>query len=218
MKRKKKIVSLGVLTATILLSGLGLGGMIAGGSNGGTALAAAFEDPLALLGWRSPGARKPGALFQTKIRPSQRALPQPSERVLAGARERPAPMGDGEESPNFLPMGEGGPVSEPVTFVPPGEPPLAGAPPSPGPGPGFTSSSSGGSSSGGSSTGGSSSGGTSSGGGSSSGGDSSGGSSGGGVVPEPSTWLMLMLGMFALGGAMRHRFRVRAHTSENSAC
>lgn len=46
------------------------------------------------------------------------------------------------------------------------------------------------------------------GGGGNGGGGTGGGNGGGGVVspvPEPGTWLMLMLGLFAVGGAMRHQ-------------
>lgn len=50
------------------------------------------------------------------------------------------------------------------------------------------------------------------GGGGENGGGEGGGNQGGGVVspvPEPGTWLMLILGLFAIGGSMRHRIASR---------
>lgn len=72
--------------------------------------------------------------------------------------------------------------------------------------------SSGGDNGGGGGTGGGGGGGDTGGGGGGTGGDGG----GGGVVspiPEPDTWLMLMLGLFAIGGAMRQRTVSRANRS-----
>lgn len=62
-------------------------------------------------------------------------------------------------------------------------------------------------------TGGGGTGGGGTGGGGTGGGGEGGGNGGGGVVspvPEPGTWLMLVLGLFAVGGAMRQRSASRA--------
>ena len=68
------------------------------GPQGGSALAAAIRDPMAMFAARSPGQRPEGALARTKKRlaSTSTAPPpgaaSPTERVLSTGRTRPAPI------------------------------------------------------------------------------------------------------------------------------
>lgn len=176
-----------------------------GASAGGAAIAAAIADPLSILATRSPGARAPGALTQTKGVRRAVAGPVgavPSERVLSGARSRPV------SAPTAIPPAPGvvfempAPTPAPV-IVPtvvgdlPGVsagPPVAFVGPAP-----FIGGGIGGGSGGGGvilpGTGGT---------------DNGGGTvapGGAPAIPEPATWLMMVIGFMALGVAMRFNHR-----------
>ena len=173
-------------------------------------IGSALADPLSVLSDRSPGARGAGALTQTKPANSGSSLTSSepgdgghgaTERVLANVRARPPAVG--------IPASSALPGTETLSSL--GSPAAAAATPgeggvpfaSGGPGGvpalgGFTPTSTGGG------------GGGPGGGGPGGGGESSGGTSSGGVVtppgvPEPATWIALMLGFFAIGGALRYR-------------
>ncbi|MEO5937912.1 MAG: PEP-CTERM sorting domain-containing protein [Sphingomonas sp.] len=158
---------------------------------------------------RSPGARAPGALTQTKARrvASLKEMFGPKERVLSKERTRPgAPGSDvpaiAYETGNVTGPGPYGPTGPAV--LPGGDAVVANLdslPPAVG---SYPISNGGGTTpiivSGG-------------GGGGGSGGGGGGGSGGGGgntpgvgsPVPEPATWLSLMIGFFAIGFGLRGR-------------
>ncbi|MFS0772879.1 PEP-CTERM sorting domain-containing protein [Sphingomonas sp. 1P08PE] len=152
-----------------------------------SALASAMADPAAILAARSPGARAPGALTQTKLAYAPKA---PVERVLGQERARPTAVPPGAAA---VPLGTPLPVIPADAF---GDP-LAGAPAPLGGGPGFSPG-----------VGVPVSGFIPGGGG---------GGGGGGTtpvdpgtppvsaIPEPSTWLMTILGFFAAGMGLRRR-------------
>lgn len=157
------------------------------------AVAAALRNPLSVLEGRSPGARVGGALFQTKQRraAAQRARPippglVPHERVLAMTRSRPAaspvaPLGDAV--PDLALLGQPGDL-----FAVPNVPAPSGAPAFDVPGfsfgdaPGFAAEPQNPSQPGTPVPEGP-----------------------GPAVPEPATWLMMILGMGAIGGMLRGR-------------
>lgn len=94
--RRLKSWKKGVLLA-FLLAGAA---MLAIGENNRALIAEVLRDPLSILAQRSPGERDPGALLQTK-KPHTRvaaagrpraAPPAPTERVLSAVRTRPPPM------------------------------------------------------------------------------------------------------------------------------
>jgi len=158
----------------------------------------------AMLDARSPGIRTPGALTQTKARriASLKDAFDPKERVLSGERTRPgdaAPPALAYEQGNVVgptPYGPVGPAALPDDTGPfTAEEPL---PPAAGfypvPGGGATPILVGGGGGGGTGGGGS-------GGGSSGGGGTTPGV--GGAVPEPATWLSLLIGFFAIGFGLR---------------
>lgn len=145
---------------------------------------ATLLDPLSLFAGRSPGERE-GALLPTKL-----AKAGPEERVLSEVRDRDPGIGGAlPPDPGLLPdaalpgsrIGDGLPGGPAGGFAPFG---LPFAPPG-GPGDGFIP--------------------------------------GGGTppfvppptnppvsaVPEPGTWMVLILGFFAVGWAMRHRAHLR---------
>jgi len=155
-----------------------------------SALAAAIADPASILAGRSPGARTPGAFTQTKLRyakPSVRQHRNPTERVLGQVRTRPngaVPWG-GDVNPLIgmaldIPPGAFGEIlGDGLGLGGPGVVGFAGAPATGvvgGPG-----------------------------------------SIGGGTppiqpvfppvsaIPEPSTWLMTILGFFAAGVGLRRQ-------------
>lgn len=198
--------------AMLSASALALVGLtvLSANQQGSSAIAAALKDPLSLLAQRSPGGRAPGALTQTK--PVAAALADapgsavpvlPSERVLSNVRSRPpivpgfaAPgadllgLGDAPVAPGeLLPLGGGIPVASGLGFA--ALPPIIG----------------------GGGAGGGSIAPPGGGGGNPSPGDSgvvppdSGGPSVPPVsgVPEPATWLTMIMGFLAIGGAMRKR-------------
>lgn len=180
---------------------------IATGGVGSTAVMAALADPLSVLAARSPGARAAGALTQTK----NRKVDAPSERVLASVLTRPldrfaAPgLGGGTPGTTTGPVGDT--VTEAVNNADAPPVPIDAVVPGPVPGgfigtPGGFVVTPGG-----------------------------GGPSGGGVttptptptptptstppvvvppvssVPEPETWLTMLFGFAAVGGALRWRRR-----------
>jgi len=146
----------------------------------------------AMLDARSPGARVPGALTQTKGRKvsTLKEMFKPKERVLSEGRTRPA-----DDEPVVL---DDPGIFTPVDSVPlPSvdlsdadiEPlhPVAG--PRPVPGGGTLPIIVPGGGGGGGSSGGGGGGGTTPG--------------GGGAVPEPATWVSLLIGFFAIGFGLR---------------
>lgn len=177
-----------VFLACLGLSAAVSSGLAVGSSTGQAGLAAAsaaLRDPLAVLAGRSPGARS-GDLFQTKAGlVADPASRKPSERVLPTSRSRTVPPDPAGE---FLTPGHGAdqaPLGSGVAPAVPGEV-LPGIVPIPVAG---------------------------------------GGSSGGGfvpvtpivpvtppiipsAVPEPSTWLMMVLGIGMIGAALRRRDRL----------
>lgn len=195
-------------------------GLLTTGTVNGAKVAAALADPLAVLAARSPGARTPGALTQTK--PIKAADMQ--RRVLSNLRERPgapgAPAGGAGPAP-----GAAGPVDA-IDLLPAdaGAIPAATAADAPvvadvggGPAPfsgggvvvpGVFVTPGVGPTQGGSTGGG---------------GSPGGGETGGGTtttpttptvpgtpvaaVPEPAAWLTLLFGFGVIGGALRERRR-----------
>lgn len=85
-----------VLAGAVLLIGVGSRAGGSGGIGGSAAGGTGSRDPMAVLATRSPGARAPGALAQTKPRLASTARPRPapgaaapSQRVLPAVRSRP---------------------------------------------------------------------------------------------------------------------------------
>lgn len=150
----------------------------------------------AMLDARSPGIRSPGALTQTKERrvASLKEAFGPKERVLGEERVRPAP-----DSPPAIAYEQGavvGPAPVGPTALPEGDVAIADLEPLPPaawiypPGGGTTPI-------------------IVTGGGGGGGGGSGGGGGGGtppvvgGALPEPATWVSLMIGFFAIGFGLR---------------
>lgn len=90
-----------LLSMFLVASAFPVGGHLMGlisGQDTAAAIAEVFRDPLAMIQGRSPGARGEGAMFQTKIKSTKQRLaavdkapvgPEgPVERVLPGLRER----------------------------------------------------------------------------------------------------------------------------------
>jgi uncharacterized membrane protein YgcG len=204
--RRPLIVRLVTFTAAIGLVGAFTVPATDGGPSYGVAAA---RDIMALIADRSPGERTHGKLSNTKFAKQPRqfakaALHAPQPEVLPGVMDA---------APRII-----DPLVEPETPFSVASPPTESTAETPLP-PIFTGGSSGGfvvvvdgGSSGGSSSGGGSGGGSS--GGSSSGGESSsGGSSSGGtdtpppppIVPEPASWLMMIVGIGFVGTMLRRR-------------
>lgn len=163
-----------------------------------SAVAAAIADPASILAARSPGGRAPGALSQSKLIQTKRRYARsglkrpagPTERVLGQARTRPTdalPLGDAVDpltgTPLAIPQGAFGDLAgDGPSLVGPGTVGFAGTP--------VTGIGIGGG-----------------------GGGVGGGGDGGttpvvppvSAVPEPSTWLMTILGFFAAGIGLRRR-------------
>lgn len=184
-----------------------------------TTLVAVLKDPLSLFAERSPGGRAEGALLPIKL-PKERVLstvrerdptgtlpgvddpvvagvpeaagpagPAPEERVLSGERDG-FPGGGGGAPGGFAPLGGGGPgglIPENFATAPPGNP---GAPGGPGDPPGIADPGDPSPDPGGPGNPG-----------------NPGVPPGGSPVPEPATWAMMLLGFFAIGGAIRRRKR-----------
>ena len=183
---------------------------------GGVATRAVVEkisDPLSILDARSPGARRAGALLQTKpghARALAAGTPPggPADRVLAGLRDNPneadlvarlpallasnrfaePDVGPGGAVPGLVPTPAAFTPSDFGAFPPPGgllPPPVQSPPGASLPGgapPGRPASER-----------------TALGVGA--------GPPGGGPVPEPTTWVMMIMAMFAVGAALRWRWR-----------
>ncbi|QKR99137.1 PEPxxWA-CTERM sorting domain-containing protein [Sphingomonas sp. CL5.1] len=194
-KRGRRLVLLGLLAA----SGVGTGYVAVDRSAGGigaakAAVMAALADPLSVFSDRSPGARSPGALTQTKPA-RERTLAQvrerrhpagaetPVEHVLASMRERPPFLDEGAIPFDQVagPLASPADIANPVPSVPgPGPIPSVFPPIITGPGPvnpppvtppvtpPVIS------------------------------------------VPEPATWGMMILGFFGIGMALRRRSRPTA--------
>lgn len=165
---------------------------------GGSAIAAAIADPLSVFAARSPGGRAPGALTQTKPsrsagaeRPVKLAEVFPSERVLSNVRTRQPDEFAPADLPDALFVG---PVAGPAGGAVPGIDAITPIVPTGNGGiPIFTPGGIGPVVPGG------------------------GGGGGGGEtptepttpvtpsVPEPTTWLMMIAGFFAIGSALRSR-------------
>ena len=167
---------------------------------GGNAIAAALADPLSVFAARSPGGRAPGALTQTKPsrakgagRPVELAEVFPRERVLSNIRTRQPDAFAPADLPEALFVGPAGGAVPGIDTITPSVPTGNGGVPIFTPGgigpvvPG-------------------------------------GGGGGGGTdepppvtpppvtppvtpVPEPTTWLMMIAGFFAVGHALRSRRR-----------
>lgn len=181
----------------LLLAFLLTGSFIASiGEENRAAFAEVLLDPLSLLAQRSPGERGAGALLRSK--PDNVNLAAltgpfgPTERVLSAVRTRP-PIEFGPDSallgpivpeiaqPDFA-VPEALPITTPgvgvpgLPFIGPG-PSLAGAPPAPGDGPTVPPE------------------------------DETPEQPilPNPAIPEPATWLTMILGMLAVGGALRRR-------------
>lgn len=188
---------LGFVAATGLLAAFTVPASDGGPSYG----VAAARDIMALMAGRSPGERTHGKLSNTK----SAKLPRQFAKAPIRAPRPEGLPGVMDAAPRII-----APLVEPQTPFSVAVPPPESSPETPLP-PIFTGGSSGGvvvfdgGSSGGGSSGGSSSG------GGSSGGSSSGGSSGGTdnppppVVPEPATWLMMIVGIGFVGAMLRRR-------------
>ena len=184
--------------AVALLAPAALAATALSGSGKFAAVSAAFADPLSVFAERSPGARAEGALTQSK--PARKAVPGPSGQP-ASSKGRSAPtQGAGQIDPGVPPafeaidLGQSGDEAsaDGVGFVPFETGPFGRG----GSGAGFAIDGLGGGAIGG------------------------GGlvppSPPGGVplpdptppvsaVPEPQTWLMMLVGFFLLGAALRSR-------------
>lgn len=194
---------------------VGLAVLLAGGvpvgllwhGHGGQAIAAMLRDPLSVLRQRSPGGRAAGALLQTKSRLSQHDQSTgsgiPEERVLTTVRSRPGaallgtpeiPVASADVGDLFGPAAGAGPAA-----VVPGAVPIT-LPGGPGGGGGLIV------------------------GGLPSGGATGGGGGGGGIavtpppidvvptvpvagVPEPATWISMIIGFALVGAALRRPIR-----------
>lgn len=167
--------------------------VFATGPLGNVSIAAALADPLSMFAKRSPGERTKAELRQTKLaaRPAS-----PFERVLSGTRERPGGFNGGTQpAPSFTAPfePENAPVMGLPIAIPEQAPGLAVIGPGPIGGTGIVTYPIGG-----------------------------GGIGGGGggtptvppgtnnpptppiaAVPEPATWLTMLIGFLAIGGLMR---------------
>lgn len=195
-RRRAVLLSMFLVGAAVPMGGLLVG--LNAGQDPAAAIAAVLRDPLAMLEGRSPGARGAGAMFQTKPAkervaakvldrgPSDRAPVGPKgpvERVLPVVRERPP------EVPTGAPLGDFGPepALAPLALPPEGATSTSSGGPPDFP-PGITS------------TGGPPITSTS--------------TSGGPPVnpppvPEPATWMMMILGFGVVGSAIRRQNTIR---------
>ena len=213
-KRLGLAITAAVLPLTVA-SAAGIDTLLWGGAHT-RAVVEKISDPLSILDARSPGARRAGALLQTKPGHA-RALAVgpppggPAERVLAGLRDNPHEPDLVARLPELLAPNRfveldvapgravPGPVLTPAAFTPsefgafppPGGllPPPVGFPPGASP-------------PGGSPPGGPTSARTALGTGA--------GPPGGGPVPEPATWVMMIMALFGGGAALRRRKPVDA--------
>jgi len=196
LNRRRIIYGCAVFAWLAVLPPSGAAGVLA--EQGGAALREIVRDPASIFSNRSPGGRAPGALTQSK--PHMKPW-EPTERVLSPVLDRPGTAG---------PADAGGLPEQVADAVGPaaaGGTPGAGGAPVPLPIPGLPGSSGGLIPPGGGSSGGGSSGGGSSGGGSSSGGNPPPPPPPPVVspVPEPATWVMMIVGVGMIGWQLRRR-------------
>jgi hypothetical protein len=155
-------------------------GSAAAATLGMNAVLAAFADPASIFAERSPGSRGGGALLQTKPGRAPLKPEGPHERVLPLVRERPPVSDLAEESPLLPPAPFAS--SELARYAPEG----ASTDALPGAGSAFPSSILG----------------------APTGTDSPPAQSPAPPtppgVPEPATWLTMIIGFFAIGAALRH--------------
>lgn len=190
----KRRVVYGILGALVALSPAVHPGIASMGREAGAAVAAALRDPAALIAGRSPGERGDN-LVQSKgvVRvafsdiPKERVLDETRERPVVPPEDVPGIVESLTENPEEI---AGLPADKVLAALPPGGVIPGGRPPSILP----------------------------------PGGSSGGGSSGGGggippgptpttpvsPVPEPSTWAMMIAGVFAAGAVLRRRSRPAA--------
>lgn len=184
-RRRAVLLSMFLVGAAVPMGGLLVG--LSAGQDPAAAFAAVLRDPLAMLEGRSPGARGEGAMFQSKPG-KERVAAKVLDRAPAGPKgpvERVLPVV--RERPPEVPMGA--PLGD---FGPPPALPLIDVPPQGAPGPlpfplGDTTTSSGGP-------------------------PISSTSTGGGpppAVPEPATWMMMILGFGMVGSAIRRQSSIR---------
>ncbi len=173
------------------------------GPQGGGALAAVLRDPMAMFAARSPGERPDGALTRSKKRLAfKSAVPPgaapPTERVLSTGRMRPAPVIAGD--PLATVVGPAVALGNPVPFGSEADPSGGGEF-----GPALPAFGSGASIGIGLLSGGGGVGGG--------GGNPTPGTPGAGTpvpeittpVPEPATWLSMIVGLAVIGAALRRR-------------
>lgn len=195
-----------LLVGGLVLAALPIGYAATSGSKANRFITAALADPLAILEGRSPGVRPSGALAQSKPRkPVPLGAAKPSERVLANVRTRPIVPAvmtvDGTQGP-FAPVpalfdptapaqNALASTSEPAPIVNAGNGGGGLLPNVPG---GFVA-----------------------------GGGAPATGAAGGIpatpapvtpVPEPQTWVMMILGFLMVGQSLRSRPRARVEENE----
>jgi hypothetical protein len=192
-----------LLVSGLLLLALPFGYSATSGSKTTRLIAAALADPLAVLEGRSPGKRQSGALAQSK--PKKRiptGLGKPVERVLANVRSRPiipaAMTARGTQSPFTTVPGlfDPAPAAQRALATTAESPPIANPggtgggllPIGPG---GFVA-----------------------GGGTPATGATTQDPAPAGAVPEPQTWLMMLIGFMMMGHGLRSRRRARVTDNE----
>jgi hypothetical protein len=160
------------------------------------AIASTLRNPLSIFASRSPGVRLSGALYQTKPRvaPAVRARPVspiPRERVLSVGRTRPAPaLSFGPGEPDLALLGRPDPILSVPAIGTPDFAPVGFEVPGFGFGdtPGFTGNPAPPTDGNPSPPGG---------------GGGPGSNTPGSAVPEPATWLLMILGVGMIGRALR---------------
>lgn len=208
--RQRPITNVFVATVGVIVAVMGVGEIFPGTSKAAqAAVVAAIADPASLFDARSPGNRRYGRLQQTK-QPRTGLEPAPSsERVLTSERQRPVAPAEPSGGLPIIPgvpvdVGLNGQPEAPASVAGTDSPPptafFGGTPGAGGPVIGGIVPGSGGVGGGG--------------------GAGGGGTPGGGnpvvpppvaAVPEPTTWIMMFLGLFGIGIVMRRRPGRRLH-------